>query len=265
MTWLRILGLFVLFLITGVGCDDHDFVPLRPADPGGAAGAPAATAVSLELTPPELSLAAGTSAEVKATLVSSDGTTSDATSNASWTSSEPAVATVDGGTVVGVKKGSAEITVSSSGVTSTLTVTVTDAALVTLSITPQSPSLAKGLEKQLTATGVFTDHTTQDLTKQVTWSSDAKKVATVNAKGLLSALSVGSSKISAKLGATSAVTVAKVSPATVASIELTPPGPSIPKGLTQALTATATLSDGTTQDVTSQSEWTSNDDTVATV
>src|SRR4051812_14671554 len=222
MPWIRIFALFVLLLVTGVGCEDSDHALPPPVASGGDtgdAGAPA-TSASLELTPAKLSLAAGTTAEVKATLVSSEGTTSDATGDASWTSSEPSVATVDGGTVVGIKKGSAEITVIASGVTATLTVTVTDATLVKLSITPPDPTLAKGLEKQLTAMGVFTDDTTQDLTRQVTWSSESKKVATVNASGLLTAVSVGTSEITAKVGAKTATILAKVSPATVDSIQL---------------------------------------------
>jgi len=259
MTLLRILGLLVLFVIAGVSCDDNDSLPAH----GGEAGASAT--VALELTPRELSLAVGTASDVQATLVSSDGTTEDVTSDASWTSSDPEVATANSGTVTGLAVGSTEITVTASGVTATLTVTVTDATLLTLSITPPSPTLAKGLEKQLTATGVFTDDTTQDLTRQVTWSSASEAVATVNADGLLTAVSVGSSSISATLGVASASTVATVSPAVVDSIALTPPEPSIPKGLTQTLTATATLSDGTTEDLTSQVEWASSDDSVATV
>ena len=267
MALLRILGLFVLFLIAGVSCTDSDGKLPHPPASAGAAGVAGGSAseASLELSPRELSLAIGTSADVQATLMGSDGMNSDVTSEATWTSTDPEVATVDGGTVAGLALGTAEISVTASGVTATLTVTVTDATLLTLSITPPDPALAKGLEKQLTATGVFTDDTTQDLTRQVTWNSAARRVATVNADGLLTAVSVGSAKITASLDDISASTVATVSAAVVDAIALTPPEPSIPKGLTRELTATATLSDGTTQDVTSQVEWTSSDESVATV
>src|SRR6187549_1605369 len=171
MTLLRLLGLFVLFLITGAGCDDNDgWVPRSNSNAGaagqavGEAGGPA-TVASLELTPRQLSIAAGTSADVQATLVSGNGTTAEVTSKAVWTSSAPEVAAVEGGTVSGLKPGAAEITVTASGLVATLTVTVTESTLLTLSITPPTPVLAMGLQKQLTATGVFSDNTTQDLTK----------------------------------------------------------------------------------------------------
>ncbi|MEI9936556.1 MAG: Ig-like domain-containing protein [Pseudomonadota bacterium] len=264
----RVLALFVLFLITGASCKDNDSVVPHPStsDSGaaGEAGEPGPVA-SLELTPRELSIAAGTSSDVQATLIASDGTNTDVTSDASWTSSDPEVVTVEGGTVVGLEVGTAEITVTASSLTATLTVTVTDATLLTLSITPPTPTLAKGLEKQLKATGVFTDNTTQDLTKQVTWSSATKKFATVSSQGLLTAVAVGSAKISAVLGATSANTLVTVSSAVVGSIALTPPEPSLPKGTTRELAATATLTDSTTQDVTSQAAWTSSDESIATV
>ncbi|MEI9952379.1 MAG: Ig-like domain-containing protein [Pseudomonadota bacterium] len=271
MTLLRLLGLLVLFLITGVGCEDNDGVVPRSSANAGAAGQAAGdaggpgTAASLELTPRQLSIAAGTSADVQATLVAGDGTTEEVTNKAAWTSSAPEVAAVEGGTVSALKRGTAEITVTASGVVATLTVTVTEATLLTLSITPPTPVLARGLQKQLTATGVFSDNTTQDLTKQVTWTSATKTVANVSSAGLLTALSVGSTKITAKFATTSATTVVTVSPAVVGSIALTPPQPSIPKGITGTLTATATLSDGTTEAVTTQAEWTSSDESIATV
>ncbi|HKO49007.1 MAG TPA: Ig-like domain-containing protein, partial [Polyangiaceae bacterium] len=266
MTLFRLLGLLVLLIFTGVSCDDDDYRPLADAG-AGAAGKDngPATAVSIELTPPELSVAAGTSADVQGMLIFSDGTKHELTGDAVWASSAPEVATVEGGSVKGLVVGTADITVTDSGVTGTLTVTVTDATLVTLSITPPNPTLAKGLEKQLTATGVFTDDSTQNLTNQVTWSSASKNVATVSSKGLLTAASVGSAKITAALGSTSATTQVTVSSAVVISIALTPPAPSIPKGMTQELMATATLSDGTTTDVTSQAAWLSSDETLATV
>ena len=272
MTMLRLIGLLLLVLITGAGCEDNDRLVPSNANAGAAgagasaghAGAPG-TAASLELTPRALSLAAGTSADVQATRVGTNGSTADVTSEATWLSSAPEVATVDGGTVTGHKRGTAEITVTASSLVATLTVTVTEATLLSLSITPPTPMLAKGLREQLTATGVFTDNTTQNLTKQVTWSSAVKSVASVSTVGVLTGVSVGSTIVSAKFGQKSATALATVSAAVIDSIALTPPDPSLPKGTTRALAATATLSDGSTEAVSSQAEWTSSNEAVATV
>ena len=56
---------------------------------------------------------------------------------------------------------------------------------------------------QLTATGIYSDHSTQDLTKQVTWGSSDSSVASVSnaagSNGLASALAVGPAAVSATL------------------------------------------------------------------
>ncbi|MGH9725943.1 MAG: Ig-like domain-containing protein, partial [Candidatus Acidiferrales bacterium] len=52
--------------------------------------------------------------------------------------------------------------------------------LQSISVTPANPSIAKGTTKQLTATGTYSDNSTQDLTASVTWSSDTPGVATVS-------------------------------------------------------------------------------------
>src|SRR5712691_10542803 len=43
--------------------------------------------------------------------------------------------------------------------------------LSSLQVTPANPSLTEGSQQQFTATGTFSDGSTQDLTKTVRWSS----------------------------------------------------------------------------------------------
>ena len=47
-----------------------------------------------------------------------------------------------------------------------------------------SLSIAKGTSEQFTATGTFSDNSTQNLTGSVTWSSQTMGVATITAGGL---------------------------------------------------------------------------------
>ena len=64
------------------------------------------------------------------------------------------------------------------------TLTVTDATLVSIEVTPAAPSITNSLTQQFTATGTLSDSSTQDLTTQVTWASSDSAVATVsNAAG----------------------------------------------------------------------------------
>ena len=245
MKWTRYLFLLIFTLSTVTNCGSSD---------SGSAGT---TVTALDLAPATLALAAGTSATLTATATLSDQTRLDVTSTAVWTSSDVAVATVAGGKVSALKLGATTITAQLGDLTKTTAVTVSSAKLVSLGITPASPTLAKGVSQQLTAMGVFSDMTTQDLTTQVAWTSDAPE-ATVSPSGLLRGAAVGFANISAKLGEVSATTKATITDASLVSIALTPPSPSLAKGTTAQLTATATFSDTTTQDITAQAVWVSS-------
>jgi uncharacterized protein YjdB len=85
------------------------------------------------------------------------------------------------------------------GVTGSTVLTVT-AALQAIAVTPANPSIAKGTTRQFTATGTYSDNSTQNLTNQVTWASATPSVATINAVGLATGVAIGTSTISATLG-----------------------------------------------------------------
>src|SRR4030042_5288128 len=72
-----------------------------------------------------------------------------------------------------------------------------NAALTAISVTPTNPSVAKGTAQQFTATGTYSDNTTQDLTTTVTWSSSSTSVATINNAGLATAVEAGTAIITA--------------------------------------------------------------------
>ena len=88
--------------------------------------------------------------------------------------------------------------------------TVTAATLQSIAVTPANPSIAKGATQQFTATGTFSDNSTQNLTGQVTWASATTAVATITAGGLATGVAAGTSTISATLGAVSGSTVLTV-------------------------------------------------------
>ena len=67
------------------------------------------------------------------------------------------------------------------------------ATLQSIAVTPANPSVAKGLTQQFTATGTFSDNSTQNLTAQVTWASATTAVATINSSGLATAIATGTS------------------------------------------------------------------------
>src|SRR5206468_3308023 len=122
------------------------------------------------------------------------------------------------------------------GVTGSTVLTVTTAALQSIAVTPANPSIAKGLTRQFTATGTFSDSSTVDLTSAVTWASATPAVATITSGGLATGAGVGTSSISATLNGVTGSTVLTVTAAALQSIAVTPANPAIAKGLTQQFT-----------------------------
>ena len=55
--------------------------------------------------------------------------------------------------------------------------------LSSIAVTSANPSVAKGLTRQFTATGTYSDKSTQDLTSKVTWASATTSVATITSGG----------------------------------------------------------------------------------
>ena len=118
---------------------------------------------------------------------------------ASYTSSAPAVASVDkAGKVTGKKAGKAEITVQlASGVTAKVKISVQKKAVATSTITTnigKKWNAKVGEKKQLTV-----EIKPVSTTDKVTYTSSNKKVATVSGKGLLTAKKAGTAKITVKV------------------------------------------------------------------
>ena len=234
----------------------------------------AATLSSITVTPPAPSLADGTALQLTATGNLSDGTTQDLTNQVSWTSASSSIASVSNapptqGLITGTSQGSSAITATLNGIQGSTTVTVTAATLSSITITPPTASLAQGTSVQLNATGTFSDGTTQDLTQQANWTAANSAVAQVSdtqaTAGLVTGLLQGSTTINASYGGVRGSASVTVTPATLSSITITPPTPSIANGTTVQLMATGTFSDGTTQDLTAQANWTSATGTIAQV
>ncbi|MES2256970.1 MAG: Ig-like domain-containing protein [Pseudomonadota bacterium] len=69
--------------------------------------------------------------------------------------------------------------------------------LQSITIAPASSSLPLGMTRQFTATGLYSDGASKDLTTSTTWSSSADTVATISASGLASGFKTGSSTVTA--------------------------------------------------------------------
>ncbi len=241
----------------------------------------AATPTGIVLTPASPSIQVGQTQAFVATLVYSDNTTSVVTAQATWSSSDPSVATVTtpgggpgpgggggGGTATAIAKGSATITATYGGLSGTATLTVTDPPLAYVQVTPTNPSIPVQATTQFIATAVFTDFSTRNVTALATWSSSDTSVAVVAnagaAIGRASALAEGTATITATYQGSSGTSLLTVA-GSVKSLAVTPTSPTTVLGLPVAFVATAILSNTTTLVVTGSASWVTSDATVATV
>ncbi len=220
--------------------------------------------------PSAVKVAAGFSHQFFATGIYTDGSSVDLTSAVTWSISDPSKANVSNamtshGLVNALAAGPVNVIAQQGSVNGSTSATVTAATLQQLMVTPTNPSTPKGTTTQLTATGIYSDGTTANLSAMVTWSTAPAGVSSISASGMATPLTTGSTTVTASLDSISSGTLLTVTAATLSSIALSPPSPTIADGTSVPLTATGTYSDGTTVDLTAQASWSSDATTVAGV
>ncbi|HEV7993598.1 MAG TPA: Ig-like domain-containing protein [Gemmatimonadaceae bacterium] len=156
----------------------------------------------------------------------------------SWATSNATIATVSGeGVVAGVAAGNVIISATVEGKTGSTQVTVAAPAVATVSVAPPSGGVVAGQAYTLSA--LVSDRLGGTLLgRRVTWTSSATIVATVDSNGRLTALSPGSTTITALCEGISAST----------SIVVTPPAGSAAP--TIASISPSTLAPGATMTIT---------------
>lgn len=270
-SWLKyVWSLSLLFLIGCGGSSSTENDSSAPAPSPAPGQGIVLNAIQLTAENANNQVGVGFSTQLTATGNFSTGSTEDLTTLVSWTVTQTAnYLTLDENTgeVTGQSAGTVEITASLDGIDSnTLTMTVTNPILESIQITPANTSIANGLSQQYVATGYYDDSSTQDLSDTVTWSSSNAGVATLNASGLATTLSTGTTNISADYDSIISNTATlTVTAALLESIAITPSTPSVAKGLTQQFTSMGTYTDGSDIDITNTVTWNSTDTGVATI
>ena len=255
--------------------------------------------VSIAITAPNASLAAGLSEQLTATGTYAGGTTGNVTATAVWNSLNPAVATVGSNTgiVTGVSQGSATITATvtpttagQSPVSGTASITITPKIIQSVTVSAPSASIYPLGTDQFTATAHYSDGTTAALPSggvAATFASSNPGVATINsATGLATGVLFSAANVPVPTNTTNITATVPGVPtslpfaltvAGVQSVAVTPAAPTFPLGLANAslpfgptnntvqFTATATYTDNTTVNVTSTATWQSSATTVAII
>jgi uncharacterized protein YjdB len=226
---------------------------------------PAAVA-SVEVSPAAASLVAGGSFQLNAS-VRDAANRALAGRTVSWTSSNPAVATVDEkGLVRGIAPGEATVTATSEGRSGTANITISSPPPVPVSsvrVTPSSGEAVVGSTLQLSATA--RDASGNPLTgRAITWSSSDPAVARVDETGLVSGLAAGTAVISATSEGRIGTADVRIRPVPINSIDVTPPSATVAVGEATQLSATARDAAGVAL-AGRQIEWTSSDPSIAAV
>ncbi|MGD0599826.1 MAG: Ig-like domain-containing protein [Terriglobales bacterium] len=165
-----------------------------------------AALVSIAVTPGNASIAAGNTQQFAATGTYSDASAQNLTSTAAWSSSAPGVATITpGGLATGVKTGQSSLSATLGSITGSAALAVTAPVLVSIAVTPGNASITVGTKQQFTATGTYSDASTQNLTSTAAWSSSAPSVATISdasgSQGLATTAGLGTTTMQATSGA----------------------------------------------------------------
>jgi uncharacterized protein YjdB len=225
-----------------------------------------AVILSVTVTPATLSVPVGSVQQFSASGTFSDGSTQDITNSGTWASSAGNVATIsNSGLATTLAIGSTTFTASIGAVSGSADLQVTAASLQSISVTPANLPMATGTTAQLTATGSYSDGSSQDLTSAATWSSSAGGLASVSTSGVVTALKPGSATITATFNSVSGSTIITAANRTLQSIVVTPVNASITSGQKQQFQATANYADGTTQDVSASAHWSSSSANTVTI
>ena len=178
------------------------------------------TVTAIAVAPKTASVNIGAQQSFTATATYSDGSTGAATS-VTWSSSEPAVATVTAsGVATGVTAGSTTITAASGAITGTAALTVNASPVISISVTPASASVSVGGSVQLTATANYQNGTSGNVTSSATWSSSNTSVASVNSNGLVVAVGQGTATVTGLFEGFSGSSSLTVSVATNAGVNI---------------------------------------------
>lgn len=222
---------------------------------------------SLQVTPADEVLADGTMQQYTVIGTFTDGTRQDLTTEVHWSVGDESVARIGlQGLLTALDPGTTSVTVKSGLVSGHTRLTVSEASPMSLSLSPSSLSLAKGLEQSLALHVTLTDNTRQEVTNQAFWRSSDASVVQVDQAGKVRGLAVGTAEVIAQYGGLDAVSIlVVVTDAELVSLEIDPDGATVVDGLFRQYAASGHYTDGSVQEVTSSVTWQTSDLSIATI
>jgi uncharacterized protein YjdB len=192
---------------------------------------------SVSITPPATTVSVGAQIPLQAVVQDPSGRTITAT-DVHWSVQNPSIATISStGVVTGVALGSTQVAASVNGKSGIGTITVEKTPVASVVVTPPHVDAAPGTQAQLSATAY--DAAQNPLSgRAITWSTSNAAVATVDANGMMTAVSTGSATITATSEGKNGTATISVSQAAVSTVTVTPSPITMTVGQTTQFTAT---------------------------
>ncbi len=130
--------------------------------------------------------------------------------------------------------------------------------LQSISVTPSSATIPVGVQLQFTATGNYSDGSRVDLTSAATWLTSKGTIAAVNAVGLATGESAGTTIITATYNGVKGSASLTASRATLKSISVSPTNATVAVNCAVQFTATGLYSNGKSYNVSTPIVWSSS-------
>jgi len=230
----------------------------------------AAALESLQISPQNPSVPLGTNGQFIATAYYSDKTSVDVTKDSTWQTSDHQIATIvpngdSAGFSISNAIGSTEVAVSFADQQVNTTLTVTDAVLESLSLTPAQATVPAGAQQSYQLFGLYSDGSSTNLTSYASWQSSNLDLATINNQGKANALLQGEVDILATYQGSTKTALLTITPAQLTHINVTPKDLSIAVGHQASFIATAFYTDFTSHNINNVAVWSSEDTAIAKV
>lgn len=219
--------------------------------------------ITIDLPMSQVPLGHQTTATINA--LYNNGSSEDITSTVALLSSDESVAVVNDDSVISsLSVGTTTLSAEFEGISANKNFIVTDAIAESLLLNLSNNSVPAGMVVNYSVQERLSDGTLVDITdsKSFTLALDSSDIATIE-NYVISAVSPGSVSISATSGELNASALLSVSEAVVTDISLSTNNTTIPLGLSDEITTTATLSTGS--EITIDAIYTSSDEDIITV
>lgn len=223
-----------------------------------------ATITSLQIVPSSMTLSKGCQQPLTAQATYSDGTSADITDNVQWACDDQTVAnTNDISLLQAHNGGNANLIASFSGSEGSASVTVSQATISSISLSPSPLSMYEGVTTNMKAFANYSDGTSADISNSAVWNANNGVIVREIYGGEIQAVTPGSNAtVTASCEGISGTAIVNVVDSDMVWITVNPNPILMYVDGEQQCEAIATYRDKSTHDITAAAAWTSSDENI---